>query len=123
MGINYNPPVDQSFKEYNFLWLTWKILGAMQPAVSSDNGDASVTLTPGQKTAITQVWNTPLTAPRTVTLATVGVTNGGKFRVVRTTAATGASTLTVAGKALAAGQWCDAEFNGTSWIETAFGSL
>jgi hypothetical protein len=95
--------------------------------VSSDNGDASISLysyTPGK----TQLFNTPLTTNRVVSLSTAGasVANDGKckFKVVRTAASTGAFTLSVGGlKSLSAGQWCEVEYNGSSWMLTAFGSL
>lgn len=85
-------------------------------------GDANATLT-ARSSAPTQVWKTPLTANRTVTLSTTGAVNGDAFRVTRTAASTGAFTLTVAGKALSAGQWADVVFDGTAWLESASGSL
>lgn len=93
--------------------------------VDADNGDAGVTVVLGTDSP-TQVWNTPLTADRGCTLSTSGAYSGGRFRVVRTASATGASNLNVGTgplKALAAGQWCDVEYNGSAWILTAFGSL
>lgn len=93
--------------------------------VSADKGDAAATLTIGTSEQTSQ-WNTPLTAVRAVTLSTTGAYSGAKFRIVRTAAATGASALNVGTgplKALAAGQWCDVEHNGSAWMLTAFGSL
>lgn len=91
-------------------------------SVGNDRGDASVTLVVGDD-AVTQRFATPLTANRTVTLSTAGVSNGDRFRIVRLASATGASTLTVAGKALAAGQWADVENVGGGWFVAASGAL
>jgi hypothetical protein len=80
-------------------------------------------------------FNSPLTAARTLTLnakydaSGMTLPNGCTHRVWRTTAATGAFTLTVStspnldGSAatvidtLAAGQYIDVYFNGTSWVK------
>lgn len=87
-------------------------------------GDQSITATVAAS-GETLMFNTTLTATRTVTLSSTSVYNGAKFRVVRTSAATGAFDLNVAAglKLLAAGQWCDVEHNGTQWVLTAYGSL
>ena len=90
-------------------------------SVSNDNGDADKTLTIGDAT--TQRWLTTLTANRTVTLSTAVQRNGARFRILRGAASTGAFTLTVAGKSLATGQWCDVEDLGGAWVVTASGSL
>jgi hypothetical protein len=95
-----------------------------------DRGDASITVQ-CDVDAETQFFNTPLTANRTCTLSVTGAWNGAQFRIVRTAAATGASTLTVqtplgGNKVLAAGQWVDVEFDGLvagAWRQTGFGSL
>lgn len=98
------------------------LLGAVRPVTYV--GDANATLTP-RTSSVKQVWNTALTANRTVTLPTTAgtVINGDSFRVVRTANSTGAFTLTVAGKALSAGQWADVVFDGTAWLVDASGSL
>lgn len=86
-------------------------------------GDVDVSAT-ARNAYHTQRWNSPLTTNRTLTLSTTGGLTGDCFRVVRTAAATGAFNLSVGGlKNLAAGQWCDVEFDGTAWVLTAFGSL
>lgn len=97
--------------------------------VSTDNGDAAKTLSSNTSES-TQVWATPLTAPRTVTLNRLSdspnSTHGARFHIVRTAAATGVSALNVGSgplKALAVGQWCDVELRGNTWVLTAFGSL
>jgi hypothetical protein len=93
--------------------------------VSADKGDAAATLTYGDSES-TNVWNTPLTMNRGVTLATNNCTNGAKFKIVRTAAATGASNLNVGTgplAALAPGEWCEVEYDGSAWILTAFGAL
>lgn len=99
--------------------------GVVTNAVSADKGNAAATLTPGTSEH-TNIWNTPISADRAVTLTTAAVQNGARFRIVRTAAATGAFNLNVGTgplKALAVGQWCDVEFDGTAWVLTAFGSL
>lgn len=91
--------------------------------VSPDRGDASVTIVPGVDSP-TQLFNTPLSTNRTITLSATNAFKGASFRVVRTAAATGASTLDVGGlKTLAAGQWALVEYTGTAWLLTGFGSL
>jgi len=94
--------------------------------VSADNGDAAKTLQ-SHMSETTQVWGTPLTTARAITLSTTGATAGVKFRIVRKASATGAFNLDVDTgplKALtAAGQWCDVEYDGSAWILTAYGAL
>lgn len=96
-------------------------------AMSSDNGDASATLTVGSSTR-TQRWGTTLTAERTATLSTTGGYAGARFRIERFEAATGGFALSVlTGSAvlarLAYGQWCDVEYTGTAWVVVARGNL
>lgn len=89
--------------------------------VSADNGDANATLNAGAS-ASTQIWSTPLTATRVVTLATSTAYNGARFRIVRTAAATGAFNLNVGSGpliSLAPGNWCEVEYDGTSWFVAA----
>jgi hypothetical protein len=95
------------------------------PLVSADIGNAAASLIVGTSNT-TNVWSTAITADRAVTLSTTDAYNGAKFRIVRAATATGAFNLNVGTgplKALAAGQWCDVEYNGTAWALTAFGSL
>jgi len=91
--------------------------------MSADNGNAGTTLTIGDD-AKTQIWNTPLTAGRSVTLATTGLYEGAVFHIIRTAASTGAFNLSIGGlKNLAVGEWCVVEvFNG-AWALAAFGAL
>lgn len=72
-----------------------------------------------------QIFNTPLTANRTLTISTTAAKAGDRFRVVRTSASTGAFTLTVGAslQVLGPGQWCEVTFNGTAWELSAFGYL
>lgn len=95
-------------------------------AVSADKGDAAATLSVGVSET-TQVWGTPITADRAVTLNTFGAKSGDRFRIVRTAAATGAFNLNVGTGPLkamgAAGSFCDVEYTGTAWILTAYGLL
>jgi hypothetical protein len=99
---------------------TW----AKPRGTTATNGDVAATLTPGTS-AGTQLWNTPLTAARAVTLA--AGTDGDYFRIVRTAAATGAFNLNVGTgplKALtAASTWVDVTCVGTTWFVTASGTL
>lgn len=92
------------------------------PYVGADNGDAAATLIVGAS-ARTQVWNTPLTSDRAVTLSTTGAKNGDIFTVVRTAAATGAHNLNVGTGPLkvlsSAGSSCVVQFNGTAWFLTS----
>ena len=98
--------------------------------ISDDIGNSNTTANLGASPEIV-LYNTPLTADRTVTLSVAsnsrlgtGGSNGGHFRVVRTAAATGAFNLSVGGlKNLAAGEWADVHYNGSSFLLTAFGSL
>ena len=101
---------------------TWLPMG-QAPYVLTNAGDNSATLTAGASFP-TNIWRSPLTANRTVTLSTTDAFSGAKFRINRTSGATGAFTLDVGGiKTLAAGQWCDVEWDGSAWVVTAFGSL
>ncbi len=89
--------------------------------VSSDIGDANITI--NARTARTLIFNTPLTANRTVTLPGTNI-GGPPWRITRTAAATGASTLSIGGLGtLAAGQWAEIGWTGTAWIITARGAL
>jgi hypothetical protein len=96
---------------------------------TSDMGDADSS--PVASGRITVFYNTPLTSARVVNLNITNPQDGDMVRVVRTTNATGASTLTIQGggathKILAVGQWTDYEFWGKGlnlWMETGFGSL
>jgi hypothetical protein len=94
------------------------------PMCSGNWGDSAVTLTVGASYT-TNLWLSPLTADRVVTLSTTNAFAGAKFRITRAVSSTGAFSLTVGAglKALAAGQWCDVEFNGTTWGVVASGSL
>lgn len=94
--------------------------------VNADAGDANFTVVAGGPTTV--VYNTPITALRSVTLTT-GLTmqNGDKARIVRTANCTGAFNINVGPgplKALtAAGNWCEVEYNGAAWVLTASGTL
>lgn len=93
--------------------------------INADVGDSAATLTGGTSKS-TQIWNTPITADRAVTLTASPAWGDLKFKIVRTAAATGAFNLNVGTgplKALAAGTWCEVTFNGTAWVLTAYGAL
>ncbi|MGH2604416.1 MAG: hypothetical protein ACRDJ9_34130, partial [Dehalococcoidia bacterium] len=118
----------RSGAHYEFVSVTptlWMEIAPLPLGVSADNGDAAKTIQ-ARIAEETQRWETPLTANRAVTLSGTGAFNGAAFRIVRTAAATGASTLDVGTgplKSLAVGQWCDVEHNGSAWMLTAFGAL
>lgn len=89
-------------------------------AISADRGNASVTLTVGLD-APTQLFATTLTANRVVTLATTGVYNGARFKIVRT--GLGAFTLDVGGlKTIPSATAAAVEVmhTGTAWVLTGY---
>jgi hypothetical protein len=123
--LDYLDNVNLTSKTYTNNTGTFGKFGFVAKSVSADSGDAAKTLT-AETSEDTQIWNTPITADRAVTLSTTGAFNGAKFHIVRTAAATGAFNLNVGTgplKALTAGQWCDVEYDGSAWILTGFGSL
>jgi hypothetical protein len=84
---------------------------------------ANQTLTVGGSARTINVTG-PLTGNVVYTLSGTDAINGDRFRIVRATSATGAFTIDVGGlKSLSVGQWCDIEYNGSTWYLTAFGSL
>ena len=93
---------------------------------NSSVDDADTTLTVGTSRRICR-YTTALTADRAVTLSTTNAVHGACFRIVRDSGCTGAYNVNVGTgplKALgSASTWCDVEFNGTSWVLTASGSL
>jgi hypothetical protein len=94
-------------------------------AVGADVGDAAKTIVTGRDER-TQIWATPLTANRAVTLSATNAYAGARWRIVRKATATGASTLDVGAgplKSLAVGQWCEVEYDGAAWLLVAFGAL
>jgi hypothetical protein len=97
-----------------------------QPNGTTVNGDAAATLT-NTLSDTTQIWNSPLTAARAVTLSTTGAVDGAKFLIVRTTAATGNFAINVGTGPLRAlngpGQWCEVTYDGSAWVVTAAGTL
>lgn len=104
---------------------TWVPMIDRLPGTFTNWGDSDATLNPLGSLGTNQ-WQSPLTANRAVTLSTTGAFSGCKFRIVRTTAATGAFNLNVGSgplKALAAGQWCDVEYTASFWQVVAAGSL
>lgn len=86
--------------------------------ISADRGDANVTLYPGQDAPI-QLFGTALSVGRTVSFYDAMARIGDGFRILRTGG--GAYTLTAAGRTVAADQWLDVAFNGTSWVPTGYG--
>ena len=105
-----------------FFTAMYELLSRQIPNVSVDNGDASISLVKGS--APTQLFLSPLTAGRTVTLPTIDIFNGMYFRFVRASTSTGAFNLSIGGlKNLATGTWCDVEYTESGWRITAYGSL
>lgn len=89
-----------------------------------------VTGTADKARRVTMIFNTPLTAARDANANTTNPAKGDITHVVRTAAATGAFTLSFKGsggaaiKGLsAAGQWAEAEYDGSAWVLTGFGTL
>lgn len=124
-NLPYTKDTDKDWQLFMFFQSLVVSDRMLQNSVSADRGDAAATLIVGSSSK-TNVWNTALTADRAVTLSTTNAVNGDKLRVVRTAAATGAFNLNVGTgplKALAAGEWCDVEYDGSAWFLSAYGSL
>jgi len=104
----------------------WALITDTIEGVSIDNGDAAATLTWGTSKP-TQIWATPLTADRAVTLSTTNAHDGSKFRIVRKSTATGAFNLNVGTGPLkamgTAGSFVDVEYDGAAWVLTGYGVL
>ena len=98
----------------------------LREVVSADNGDASVTITWDVDKEI-QVWATPLTADRTVTLSTTNAINGSRFRIIRKLAATGVFNLNVGTGPLiqlsVGNEFCDVTYDGSAWFVSAYGTI
>jgi len=92
--------------------------------ITQSVGDASVTAWQGK--FVTILFNAAITSARTVTLSTTNASRGDRVRVLRTSNATGAFTVTV-GSSLktlsSASTWADFEFDGTNWFCSASGSV
>ena len=109
-------------------WMTFfqaifKNLQSLDTAITPDNGDNSITLVP-IASPTNEVWNTALTANRTISFTTSqNLYNGATFTIIRTAAATGAFNLTVAAGSgnviLPPGYTSTVTYNGSSWIATA----
>lgn len=90
-------------------------------AIAALATDADATVTP--TASVYQLFHTgTLTAGRTLTLTTAGMTSGFTIRFTRTGA--GAFNLSIGGlKNLITNSWCDVVFNGSAWVLTAYGTL
>lgn len=95
-----------------------------QRAGEDIRGDVSVTINPSDSRQ-DQVFNSPLTVARTITLGTTGARLGSTFTITRTALATGAFTLAVGTlkNLTAAGQWCTIRYTSSGWRLVAAGSL
>lgn len=96
-------------------------------AMSADNGDASATLLAGTDPTV-QIWNSPITGTRSVTLATSAAYNNAEFEIIRTAAATGAFNLNVGPgplKALTAGTSCRVKYSSSlgAWLLSSYSTL
>lgn len=94
----------------------------MPNALSTDRGDANVTLTTADEAE--QLFATTLTANRTVALPSAGMVRGERIRVVRT--GLGAFTLDVGGlKTIpsATAAFVDVEYSGSAWKLIGYGTL
>jgi hypothetical protein len=85
--------------------------------VVSDNSD--VTLTASGRQSV--IFNTPLTASRTITPPSSGVIDGHRFIVRRTVNATGAFDVIFSGSSLSAPGWMEFERISGSWIKVGQG--
>lgn len=98
----------------------------LRESVSADKGDASATIT-WDVDSETQIWATPLTADRTVTLATTNAVAGAKFRIIRKLAATGVFNLSIGTGPLiqlqVGNEWCEVTYDGAAWFVSAYGSI
>lgn len=117
LGIGYEGYVwhDQTYGQPAW-WDGARYRDAMgnTPGLRAAKGDVSPTLTVGTDPPL-QVFGTPLTANRTITLATANALNGNSFKVVRTYAATGNFTLDLGGlKTLRPGQWAEVVYDSTA---------
>jgi hypothetical protein len=100
-----------------------EIAARVPQTLSADRGDASVTLVTGTDAPI-QLFETELTANRTVTLSTTAAVNGSRFRIVRS--GLGAFTLDVGGLLTipsATAAWVDVAYNGSAWKLVGYGLL
>lgn len=98
---------------------------ANQPHGTTTAGDQDVTISFANGTD-TYIFTAPITTNRAVAFPSDNVANGIRYRIVRSSAATGAFNVNVGTgplKALGIGQWCDVEYNGSAWVLIGFGSL
>jgi len=90
---------------------------------NNDVGDTDVTLTAGVSKA-TQIYTTPITANRTITLATAGARDGDTFRIVQVAAV--AFTLDIGGLQTIAASTpavVDVAFYSSAWALVSYGIL
>ncbi|AOY90554.1 hypothetical protein BKK79_00955 [Cupriavidus sp. USMAA2-4] len=94
---------------------------AVAPTVAKP-GDGAYTSTRVVNTVL--IYDTPLTATRTVTLNTTNPAAGDTVRLTRTAAASGAYNVALGAlKNLTPGQWAHATYDGAAWVLTGYGSL
>lgn len=123
-GVKTIPPGSTGSVTVMYNGTSWELLDySLTQGVSSDRGDANITLTAGKDFAV-QRFLVAFTANRTLTLSTTGARAGDKFRILRQNA--NAFTLNIGGiKTFPASvnSWVDVEFEGFAWIVTASGTL
>lgn len=104
----------------------WRVR-ALQPLVSDDQGDADTTLTTSSDRVI--IYDTVLTADRTVSLPTTGMLEGDWFVLERHSGATGAFDLffksgsTTIHTLATAGKKAAVRYDGTNWRPAGSGDL
>lgn len=104
---------------------TWLSMGMLNQFALTVIGDADVTLTPLTARGV-QLYNSPLTANRTVTLSSTNAWLGLLYRITRTSASTGAFVVNVGTGPLAAlssGEWVDVGWFASGYVVLAKGTL
>jgi len=94
--------------------------------ISTDRGDADVTLVWGQDVG-TQIFATSLTTDRAVTLSATNAVNGASFHIMRQLTATSTYDLSIGTgpliKLSVGNEWCDVRHDGSSWAVTGYGTI
>ncbi len=109
---------------YEYIYNGVEFSPLMRDQIVSTGSEGDYTLVWGE-TPPTFLYTSVLTANHTVVLNIAAAVRGAKFKIVRTSTATGAFSITVAGvKTLSViNQWCEFEFDGAAWQLVAAGSL
>ena len=101
------------------------VLSSNFPNMEQTSGDVDLSIS--KSSPETQVFNTPLTANRAVTILTTAnaISRGQEYHFIRTAAATGEFSITFPnGDSLATpSSWLTLKFNGATWFTKSKGSL